>query len=187
MKPGGPDARPTSLGDGPALMTPRVMPALPPRIFSDAEWERIRAGCSSGRSGAKWTARCRGDVLRLHRSETGYGIYEATFVPTADGGRRIARALVEGHARRYRSPSTEYDALVLELVVSAVLLDEPAHGLRAALTRLMRAASGVADMPSEVVEHSILGDLSARPYAPTGAVGRGAHRPPRPAPFPESE
>lgn len=161
MKPSGPDTRPTSPGDMHPLVTPRVMPALPPRIWSDAEWQRVRAGCSRGRSGGKWTARCRGDVLRLYRSETGYGIYEATFVSTADGGRRIARAVVEGHAQRYRSPSAEYDALVLELVVSAVLLDEPADGLRAAMTRLMRAASGVIDMSSEVVEHSVLGVLSA--------------------------
>ncbi|WP_367819474.1 hypothetical protein [Streptomyces sp. LMG1-1-1.1] len=137
------------------------MPVLPRRIWSGAEWERIRSAGSRGGGGSKWAADCRDDTLSLHRSGTGYGIYEAVFRPTEAVGWRISRAVVEGHAPRYASPSAEYDCLVLELVISAVLLDEPARELRSSMTRLMRSLSGVIDMTSEVAEHSVLGVPSA--------------------------
>ncbi|MFJ8155140.1 hypothetical protein [Streptomyces sp. NPDC094468] len=143
------------------IVTSRVMPSLPQRIWSESNWERIEAGGPRHGCGTRWNARCRDDVLYLYRSQTGYGIYEATFMPTSNGDRKISRAVIESHAQRYTSPSVKYDCLVLELVISAVLLDEPVRELRSAMTRMMRAMSGVADMPSQVAEYSVLGISSS--------------------------
>ncbi|WP_017236991.1 hypothetical protein [Streptomyces sp. SS] len=151
----------TPTGDLRPLVTPRVMPALPRRLWSDRDWERVKADGPRDGDGSKWDSHCLDDTLRLYRRGTGYGIYEATFRPVASGGWKISRAVVEGHAPRYASPSAEYDCVVLELVISAVLLGEPARELRAQLTRMTRAFSGVIDMTSEVAEHSVLGLPSA--------------------------
>ncbi|MFI5615358.1 hypothetical protein [Amycolatopsis sp. NPDC051903] len=105
----------------------------------------------------KWNVFCEGDVLFIHRSWTGHGIYEASFAQVPKGGRKIASAVVEGDTERYRSMGDEYDRLMLELVISAIVLGEPAADLRAGLRELTGRASGRSDLPSGVVEHSALG------------------------------
>jgi hypothetical protein len=49
------------------------------------------------------------DVVFLHRSWTGHGIYEARFAPAEDGGQRIVRAVIESDRERYRAADEEYD------------------------------------------------------------------------------
>ncbi|MEV4595915.1 hypothetical protein AB0K15_00765 [Amycolatopsis sp. NPDC049253] len=105
----------------------------------------------------KWNVFCEGDVLFMHRSWTGHGIYEASFARVSEGGRRIASAVVEGDRERYRSMGDERDRLMLELVISAIVLGEPAADLWAGLRELTGRASGKRDLPAGVVEHSALG------------------------------
>jgi hypothetical protein len=104
----------------------------------------------------KWNAFVEGDVLFLHRSWTGHGVYEASFVPVPGGGRKIASAVAEADRERYRSRGDEYDSLMMELVISAIVLGEPAAELRPRLAELTARVSGKSD-PSGVVEHSALG------------------------------
>ncbi|MFB7466928.1 hypothetical protein ACFCZ1_26115 [Streptomyces sp. NPDC056224] len=139
------------------LSAPRPMLVVPGRIWSGDEWARIRAGHVSKGSGEKWNAYVEGDVLHLHRSQTGYGIYNAFFGPTEGGQWKITHALIESDGSRYLPQTDEYDCLVLELVISSILLKEPSDELRSVLTRLTREAAGVPDMPSDVVQYSILG------------------------------
>ncbi|MET7703944.1 hypothetical protein [Streptomyces sp. NPDC005485] len=105
----------------------------------------------------KWNIFVENDVLFMHRSWTGHGVYEASFAPMTGGGRRIASAVVEADRERYRRVGDEYDCLMLELIISAIILGEPAAELRAGLVDLTARASGKSDLPSGVVEHSALG------------------------------
>jgi hypothetical protein len=139
------------------VITPQQLPHLPDRVWTDEDWDRIRCGYRARDMDEKWNVFAEGDVLFLHRSWTGRGIYEATFAPVAGGGRKIASAVVESDADRYRSRGDEFDRLMLELVISAIVLGEPADGLRAGLRELTARTSGRSDLAQGVVEHSTLG------------------------------
>ncbi|MFY4716946.1 hypothetical protein [Streptomyces sp. LaBMicrA B280] len=65
--------------------------------------------------------------------------------------------MVERAPRRYRGQDEEYDCLMLELVLSAIALGEPARELRAALVESTRRKPGNAAAPARVVLHSTLG------------------------------
>ncbi|MFI6093160.1 hypothetical protein [Streptomyces sp. NPDC051218] len=140
-----------------SINTPRTVTQLPDRVWTVEEWDRIRRGYRAQSMDEKWNIFVEGDVLFLHRSWTGHGIYEASFAPVTEGGRKITSAVVEADRQRYRSSGDEYDRLMLELVINAIVLGEPAADLRAALVELTARASGRSDLPSGVVEHSALG------------------------------
>ncbi|WP_413253047.1 hypothetical protein [Streptomyces anulatus] len=133
------------------------MPTLPQRIWSDEEWERIQLGYSSRDMDEKWDVFAEGEVVFLHRSWTGSGVFEATLAPVDAGGWQIAEAVVERDPERYRSDDDEYDCLMLELVLSAIVLGEPANELRQKLVELTRKRSGNATVPAGLVQHSALG------------------------------
>ncbi|MFJ1552025.1 hypothetical protein [Streptomyces sp. NPDC088246] len=105
----------------------------------------------------KWNVFVEGDVLFMHRSWTGHGVYEASLALVTGGGRRIASAVVEADVERYRRTGDEYDCLMMELIISAIILGEPAADLRAGLVELTARTSGRSDLPAGVVEHSVLG------------------------------
>lgn len=139
------------------ISTPRPVSQLPDRVWSDEDWDRIRRGYRARDMDEKWNIFVEGDVLFMHRSWTGHGVYEASFAPATGGGRRIASAVVEADGKRYRSMGDEYDCLMMELIISAIVLGEPAAELRAVLVELTARASGKSNLPSGVVEHSALG------------------------------
>ncbi|MCL7379760.1 hypothetical protein [Streptomyces sp. 35G-GA-8] len=139
------------------INTPRPVPQLPNRVWTDEDWERIRRGYRARDMDEKWNVFVEGDVLFMHRSWTGHGVYEASFAPLAGGGWSIASAVVEADGERYRSMGDEYDRLMMELVISAIVLGEAAADLRAGLVELTARASGKTDLPAGVVEHSVLG------------------------------
>ncbi|MQY40703.1 hypothetical protein SRB17_87360 [Streptomyces sp. RB17] len=62
--------------------------------------------------------------------------------------------MVEADGERYRSRGDEYHCLMMELIISAIVLGEPAAALRASLVELTAKASGKKDLPPGVVEHS---------------------------------
>ncbi|MEV6756897.1 hypothetical protein [Streptomyces sp. NPDC051214] len=138
------------------ISMPRPVTQLPDRVWTDEEWDRIRRGYRAQDMDQKWNIFAEDNVLFMHRSWTGHRVYEATFAPTT-GGRRIASAVVEADRERYRSKSDAYDCLMLELIISAIILGEPAADLRSALVELAARASGKADISSGVVQHSVLG------------------------------
>jgi hypothetical protein len=140
-----------------SLSVPRAMLLLPRRIWSDEEWERIQLGYSSRDMDEKWDVFAEGDVVFLHRSWTGNGVFEATFAPADAGGWQITEAVVERDPERYRNDDDEYDCLMLELVLSAIVLGESANQLREKLVELTRKRSGNATVPGGVVQHSALG------------------------------
>lgn len=139
------------------ISAPRPLSLLPTRIWSDEAWERIQLGYCSRGMDEKWDVFAEGDVVFLHRSWTGNGFVEATFAPADDGGRQVTEAVVERDQDRYRGKDDEYDCLMLELVLSAIVLGEPAQELRSKLVELTRRAAGAADVPAGIVQHSALG------------------------------
>ncbi|MFD0119625.1 hypothetical protein ACFVZL_40290 [Streptomyces sp. NPDC058320] len=139
------------------INTPRPVSQLPDRVWTDEDWDRIQRGYRARDMDEKWNVFAEGNVLFMHRSWTGRGIYEASFAPATGGGMRIASAVMESDGERYRSTGDEYDRLMMELIISAIVLGEPAADLRAGLVELTARASGKSDLPSGVVEHSALG------------------------------
>ncbi|MEO3974946.1 hypothetical protein [Streptomyces sp. CAU 1734] len=139
------------------ISLPRPLSVLPARIWSAEEWERIQLGHGSGDMDEKWDVFAEGTVVFLHRSWTGRGIFEAAFTTAGDeGGRQITEAVVERDQGRYRSEDDEYDCLLLELVISSIVLGEPARALRSRLAEFTRRAGG-AEVPAGLVQHSVLG------------------------------
>ncbi|MFF7889121.1 hypothetical protein ACH40F_50200 [Streptomyces sp. NPDC020794] len=139
------------------INTPRPISQLPDRVWTDEDWDRIQRGYRARDMDEKWNVFVEGDVLFMHRSWTGHGVYEASFASVIDGGRSIVSAVVEADDERYRSMGDEYDCLLLELIISAIILGEAAADLRAGLVELTARASGKSDLPPGLVEHSVLG------------------------------
>ncbi|WP_460060608.1 hypothetical protein [Streptomyces sp. YKOK-I1] len=139
------------------ISAPKPVPQVPDRVWADEDWDRIQRGYRARDMDEKWNIFVEADVVFMHRSWTGLGVYEASFAPVAGGGRRISSALVEGDGERYRSMGDDYDRLMIELIISAIVLGEPAADLRAGLVELTARASGKSDLPSGVVQHSVLG------------------------------
>ncbi|WP_308310516.1 hypothetical protein [Streptomyces sp. CC210A] len=139
------------------ISAPHRLPLLPERVWSDAEWERISLGYRARDMDEKWNVFTEGDVVHVHRSWTGFGMYEATFAPVEGGGRRIAAALAERDPERYRNDDDTYDGLMLELVLSAIVLGEPADELRQRLVESARARAKDPTVSGGLVQHSVLG------------------------------
>ncbi|MFI1187025.1 hypothetical protein [Streptomyces californicus] len=130
---------------------------LPQRIWSDEDWERIERGCAARDMDEKWDVFTEGEVVFLHRSWTGYGLFAATFAPVHGGGWRIASAVVERDGERYGGTDDAYDCVLLELVITAIVLGEPAPELRSRMVELIRRRPRSADAPADVIEHRLLG------------------------------
>ncbi|XQE80964.1 hypothetical protein ACN24L_21320 [Streptomyces microflavus] len=133
------------------------MSELPQRIWSDEDWERIQRGYGAQGMDEKWNVFTEGEVVHFHRSWTGRGVFAATFAPVDGGGWRIASAVVERDGERYGGTDDAYDCVMLELVITAIVLGEPAPELRSRLVELTRRKSRSADAPAGVIQHSALG------------------------------
>jgi hypothetical protein len=64
--------------------------------------------------------------------------------------------VVERDAERYRGTGDAYDCVMLELVISAIVLGEPATDLRSKLVEMTRRESD-SDAPAGLIQHSALG------------------------------
>ncbi|MET7290112.1 hypothetical protein [Streptomyces sp. NPDC005573] len=133
------------------------MPQLPQRVWSDEDWEQIQRGYASRDMDEKWDVFVEGDVVFLHRSWTGYGLFAATFARVEGAGWRIVSAVVERDPERYGSTDDAYDCLLLELVIATIVLGEAAPDLRSQLVELTRRRSRSTDAPAGLIQHSVLG------------------------------
>lgn len=124
------------------ISAPQALVELPRRVWSDEEWERTRRGLMSGSMDEKWDVFAEGDVLFIHRSWTGYGIFEATFAPAEGGGWRIAGAVVERDPERYGGKNDERDCVLMEMVISGIVLGKPDPDVYAKWVELRGRAPG---------------------------------------------
>ncbi|GAA1580502.1 hypothetical protein GCM10009804_41360 [Kribbella hippodromi] len=76
------------------MRRPRRLPAVPSRIWTDDEWHRLQLGYRAQDMDEKWHVFAEENVVFLHRSWTGAGMFEVTFTPADDGGRRISQVTV---------------------------------------------------------------------------------------------
>lgn len=143
------------------IVAPMPMAELPTRMWSDEHWERIKLGYKARGMDEKWNVFVEDQVAFLHRSWTGNGVFEVSFAPVGGGGWRISAAAVESDPSRYRRSSERYDRVMVELVLSTIVLGEPALDLRGELVALTSQESGRTDLPAGVTEHSALGQRSA--------------------------
>ena len=85
--------------------------------------EVVRRGYVPHIMDEKWFIFMEKNRLFAHRSWTGLGVYEATFVP-AEGGYVIESAVVTGDKAEYRRKSDEAESLTLEVLIASYLLQE---------------------------------------------------------------
>ena len=104
------------------LTVPQPIPA-PSRVWTGDEMGAIRRGYVPHIMDEKWFIFMEGNRLFVHRSWTGLGVYEATFVP-AEGGYVIESAVVTGDGTEYRRSSGEVESLTLEVLIASYLLQE---------------------------------------------------------------
>jgi hypothetical protein len=74
------------------------------------------------------------EAVFAHRNWTGRGSYQASFVAVQEGGWRIGSVATGAELSRMRSP--EHDCVMLERVLVAIVLGEPAVELWAGLRAL---------------------------------------------------
>ena len=109
------------------IVRPEPLAQLPDRVWTAAEWERIRLGRRARSMDEKWHVFTEGDVVFMHRSWTGRGIYEVTFSMFGDGGRTMTSAVVETDPERHRRPNgDERDRRMVELVIDTIVLGHSA-------------------------------------------------------------
>ncbi len=132
-----------------AIEDPRPLTDLPGRVWTEKEWARIELGYAAQDMDEKWDIFAEDAVVFFHRSWTGFGMYAVTFSPV-DGGRRITEAVTGSDPARGR-----YHRVMIELLVSGILLGEPAVELRAELTSVLSAGRG--DVPAGAALHSRIG------------------------------
>ena len=142
-----------SLGKLSPVIAPVPMTRLPARVWSQRQWELIKRGYRAQDMDEKWDVFVEDQIAFLHRSWTGNGMFEATFSP-AGGSWHISGAVVV--SSRARTVSAELNRVLLELVLCAIVLGEPAAGLRAELVRLS-LPSDCPVPPKGAIEHSFLG------------------------------
>ncbi|MFJ4902558.1 hypothetical protein [Streptomyces sp. NPDC088727] len=142
------------------ISTAGPVSTLPDRVWTEEDWERIRRGYRARDMDQKWNVFAEGDVLFMHRSWTGRGIYEVSFAPVAGGGRKIVSAVVETDPERYRRTDDAYDCLMMEMIISAIVLGEPATELRSRFGELNAGKSSRNNLPTGPAEHGALGPRS---------------------------
>ena len=86
------------------------------RTYTAAEFERLKQGNVPKEMEDKWFAFFEEPWLYLHRSWTGFCIYQVRFVP-ASGGRRIAEVLVSRDPDQYRETDAGRDAQLVALLL----------------------------------------------------------------------
>ena len=89
------------------------------RTYSAAEFQRICEGYIPQEMEDKWFSYYEEPWLYLHRSWTGFGIYQVRFEPTAEGGGEVVEVLVSRDPEQYKETDNAVDSRWV-----AFLLDE---------------------------------------------------------------
>ncbi|GAA0677433.1 hypothetical protein GCM10010193_33380 [Kitasatospora atroaurantiaca] len=99
---------PGSVADGirhrAGLLQPIQLPrptSVPDLVWTEAEWQRVRQGLPERDMDDRWLSYTAEGVIHLHRSWTGYGIFEVRVEPVRGGGRRPVSAVAEARPDRF--------------------------------------------------------------------------------------
>ena len=86
------------------------------RTYSAFEFDRLKEGEVPRRMEDKWFVFYEEPWLYLHRSWTGFSVYQVQFEPAAAGA-RVAEVLVNRDSEQYRGTDGTRDALLLSVLL----------------------------------------------------------------------
>jgi hypothetical protein len=93
------------------------------RAFTEQEYERIHVGFIPERMEDKWFIFTEDDTLYIHRSWTGYCIYQLTLIKQ-DTSYILSEALVNRDESQYSGGDDPYDAKLLMFLIDHLLLNK---------------------------------------------------------------
>ena len=93
------------------------------REFTEQEYERLCDGLIPDRMEDKWFIFLEADILYVHRSWTGYCIYQLS-ITREDSTYAISRALVNRDPNQYTWVDDHYDGKLLIFLIDHLLLGE---------------------------------------------------------------
>ena len=103
---------------------PGRMDAIPYRTsFSAVEYAAIRRGLVPEEMEDKWFIFWEDDVLYIHRSWTGLGVYRVMF-RSRDDGYEVHEAYVSADAQHYRRGPDDYEVRLVNFLIRTLLLHE---------------------------------------------------------------
>lgn len=91
--------------------------------FTLGEFERISQGLIPQQMEDRWFASVEQDVLYIHRSWTGFCIYQVSF-EERDGKHVVTEALVNRDPEQYRENDDQYDVKFLDYLIRRSLLGQ---------------------------------------------------------------
>ena len=95
------------------------------RAFTEEEYEQVRHGVIPKVMEDRWFIFLEEDVLYIHRSWTGFCIYQVSF--KKDGEQyRVVEAFVNRDPNEYPATDDHYDARLLNFLIDHFLLQRPA-------------------------------------------------------------
>lgn len=93
------------------------------RLFSSDEFEKISEGVISNSMDEKWNMYFYKNTLYMYRSWTGTCIYTVSF-EEKDNGYAVGQTLVNRDKEQYRETDDEYDALLIDFLISNLSLGD---------------------------------------------------------------
>jgi len=91
--------------------------------FTVEEFARLQKGSVPESMDDKWSIRWKKPHLDFHRSWTGEIVYRITLKATSEGG-EASEALLARHRLAHVGPNTDYEAQLLDFLVSTLLLGQ---------------------------------------------------------------
>ena len=92
------------------------------RVYSPEEFDRMKLGLVPKEMEDKWFIYCENLTLNIHRSWTGYCIYQIIMQSEEDETYRVILALVNKNIAQYNQQNDEYDVLLVEYLIDRLLL-----------------------------------------------------------------
>lgn len=92
------------------------------RVFDQAEMDRIRNGLIPEEMEVKWFLYFDDGTLYMHRSWTGFCVYEVRFIDNGHSGSRMIEALVNCNPEQYQSNDPDEEPRKIGALIDRLLL-----------------------------------------------------------------
>ena len=92
------------------------------KVYSSEEFDRIKLGLSPKEMEDKWFIYYENHSLNIHRSWTGYHIYQITIQSQEDNTYKVIQTLVNRNKDQYNQQNDEYDVLLIDYLIDRLLL-----------------------------------------------------------------
>ena len=127
------------------------------RVYSSEEFDRIKLGLIPREMEDKWFIYYEDHTLNIHRSWTGYHMYQITIQSQEDNTYKVIQTLVNRNKSQYNQPNDEYDVLLIDYLIERLLLGkEIAFPTPTELTKEAKA----------IFKHSMVGHATPNIEAP---------------------